>query len=158
MNAQIVQFWNTCCEALPDLAADTPYTVKTYGNTEEMADLLLALIRDGDKTGTFAVDWEFENQPETTPREGDHVIVVDGRGAPGCLYRIDSVQRLPFNQITEAHVACEGPTMRKLAPWKKMHWAYWTRVLDGTGHAPTEDMMVLVQNFSVLYPETDTRP
>ena len=152
MNAQIQEFWEACCKALPDLSANTPYTIKTYGNTEEMADLLLSLIREGEKTGTFAVDWEFETAPETTPRQGDHVIVLDGRGAPGCLYRLDSVEKLPFNKITQQHVACEGPSMRELAPWRKMHWAYWTRVLDGTGHVPTEDMTVLVQNFRVLYP------
>ena len=39
-----------------------------------------------------------------------------------------------------------------MEPWKKMHWAYWTRVLDGTGHQPTENMPVLIQNFTVLYP------
>lgn len=153
MNEQTQAFWETCCKALPELAADTAYTVKTYGNSEEMADLLLGLISAGDKTGTFAVEWEFEAEPEKTPRQGDHVIVLDGRGAPGCLYRIDSIETLPFNQITKAHVACEGPSMRELEPWKKMHWAYWTRVLEGTDHEPTEDMMVLVQNFTVLYPQ-----
>jgi uncharacterized protein YhfF len=126
--------------------------VKTFGNSEEMADLLLSLIRNGDKTGTFATDWEFEAAPEKTPRQGDYVIVLDGRGAPGCLYRLDAVERLPFAEITEQHVACEGPSMRELEPWRKMHWAYWTRVLAGTGHEPTRDMMVLVQNFTVLYP------
>ena len=152
MDHDIESFWADCCAARPELNPAGPYTVKTYGNTAELADRLLALICAGDKTGTFAVEWEFEADPETIPKEGDHVVVLDGRGAPGCLYRIDSVVKLPFNEITEAHVACEGPTMRALEPWQKMHWAYWTRVLDGTGHQPAEDMPVLIQNFTVLYP------
>ena len=152
MNTQIQAFWAECRKALPEIPTDTPYTVKSYGNSEELADRLLALIKDGEKTGTFALAWEFESEPQTRPREGDHVIVVDGRGEPGCLYRIDSVETLPFNKITAGHVACEGPSMRQLEPWQKMHWAYWTSVLEGTGHAPAEDMTVLVQMFTVLYP------
>ncbi len=154
MSAQIQAFWEQCCQALPQLSATTPYKVKTFGNTEQLADRLLALIKDGDKTGTFAVEWEFEAHPEDTPAQGDHVIVLDGRGEPGCLYRIDSIQTLPFSAITKAHVACEGPTMRELQAWREMHWAYWTRVLAGTGHQPAEDMPVIVQHFSVLYPRS----
>ena len=153
MDEELKAFWAQCCAARPDLDPAQTYSVKTYGNTAEMADLLLGLIRAGDKTGTFAVEWEFVDAPDAAPRAGDHVIVLDGNGDPGCLYRIDSVLKLPFNEITEQHIACEGPTMRVLEPWKKMHWAYWTRVLDGTPYAPAEDMPVLVQNFTVLYPD-----
>ena len=153
VNDQIVKFWESCCHAHPELDPNTRYSVKSYGNTPELADLLLGLIRDGEKTGTFATEWEFEADPSSRPREGDHVVVVDGSGTPGCLYRIDTIQALPFNEITEEHVAGEGPSMRELEPWKKMHWAYWTRVLEGTGHEPTQDMTVLVQYFTVLQPD-----
>ena len=153
MHQDIDSFWAACCAARPELEADAPYTVKSYGNTPEMADRLLELIRAGEKTGTFAVEWEFEADPTTIPRAGDLVIVLDGSGTPGCLYRIDSVVGLPFNEITEAHIACEGRPMRALEPWRKVHWAYFTRVLEGTDHEPAEDMPVLIQNFTVLYPE-----
>jgi len=152
MSDEIQAFWTQCRSAVPGIPEDTAYTVKTFGNTEELADRLLTLIKDGDKTGTFALEWEFEQAPEKTPRSGDHVIVLDGRGKPGCLYRIDTIEKLPFSQITAQHVACEGPTMRELEPWRKMHWAYWTRILKGTRYSPTQDMPVIVQWFSVLYP------
>lgn len=151
MSDQIEAFWTQCRNAVPGIPEHASYTVKTFGNTEELADRLLTLIKAGEKTGTFALEWEFEQTPERIPRAGDHVIVLDGRGEPGCVYRIDTTEELPFRQITAQHVACEGPTMRELEAWRKMHWAYWTRILEGTGHSPTQDMPVIVQHFTVLY-------
>ena len=153
MSDPIRAFWDECRRARGDIPDDISPKVKKFGNSEELADRLLTLIAAGDKTGTFALEWEFERAPETRPRQGDFVIVLDGRGKPGCLYRIESIETLPFRDITAAHVACEGPTMRDLDAWRTMHWAYWTRILEGTDHAPTEDMTVIVQRFKVLYPE-----
>lgn len=152
MTQTIEEFWRDCCEALPAETAGRSYRARRFGDDPIVAQLILDLISAGEKTGTFAVDWEFEDRPGERPAPGDLYVVTDHSGMPGALIRITATETLPFNAVSERHVQCEGPALRQVGPWRKLHWEFWSRTLARIGRRPAQDMPILYQQFELLYP------
>jgi len=146
------EFWDAACRALPDETAGRSYRTRSFGTDEAISKVILGLILAGQKTGTFAVDWEYDARQEPRPARGDLYIVIDHAGAPRALVRITATERVAFSDIGERHVQCEGPALRSIEPWRKLHWDYWSRTLRKIGREPAEDMPVLYQAFELLYP------
>ncbi len=148
----IEEFWEAARSALPEETAGKAYRTRSFGNDEAISKVILDLILTGKKTGTFAVDWEYEYRGEPRPTSGDLYVVTDHAGVPRALLRITMTERVAFKDIDERHVQCEGPALRSVEPWRKLHWDYWSRTLRAIGREPAEDMPVLYQAFELLYP------
>ena len=149
---EVDRYWRQCLDSVPGLNQARGYRTKCFGNTAEMARILMQLVAGGDKTGTFALVSEFRDRGEALPAVGDQVIVIDADGRPGCLYRITEVEILPFDTIGIEHVACEGPRLRDLTAWREVHWQFWSELLKDTPHEPASDMPVIFQRFECLSP------
>lgn len=143
-------FWDACVAAHPAATAGRGYRLRSFGRDPLLARRILDLIVAGEKTGTFAVDWEFEGRPADRPRPGDLYIVTDPAGRPGALIRITATELLPYREIDATHIACEGPALRSLGPWRELHWHFWRGVLAPLGREPAEDMPILLQRFERL--------
>ncbi len=115
MSVDIDTFWQSACTACPELVTQA-YRTRSFGGTQETASVILDLIRSGEKTGTFAVDWEFGADPAARPRRGDCYVVTDLEGRPGAVIRITETEVLPFDQIGERHAAVEGASLRAVEP------------------------------------------
>lgn len=152
MSDPIGTFWEQARAAVPALAGVTRYKVRGFGRQEQLSRMVLNVIRNGEKTGTFAVDWEFDAQPGQRPVPGDHYIVVDHADVPEMVIRITATEIVPYNEIGQRHVDHEGKVMRDLEAWRKLHWPYWTAVLGALGREPAEDMPILFQEFVRVYP------
>ena len=154
----IEAFWKECCEKVPAAAAAGRYKLRSFGGTEEMSRTLINLIARGEKTGTFAVEWEYEHNAANRPEPGDYFIVVNFSGEPELLIRVTHTETVPFTGISERHVQCEGRTLRQVGPWRKVQWDYWTKALAKIGRTPTEDMPVLYQEFELVSGRSNTVP
>jgi len=152
MTQTLAEFWQACRTALPAETEGQAYRTRQFGNNPEIARQLLELILAREKTGTFAVDWEFDSRPGERPSPGDLFVITDHAGVPGALVRITATEVVPFDQISERHVQCEGPALRAVVPWRQVHWDYWTRTLGEIGREPAADMPILYQEFELLYP------
>jgi uncharacterized protein YhfF len=150
MTTRIEAYWEACCRALPEATHGRRYRVKCFGSDPAMSRLLLDLIRSGQKTGTFGLEWEFEARPEERPEPGDLYVVTDAGGEPGALIRVTGTELVPFASIDENHLQVEGPALREPALWRKVHWEFWAPALRALGREPAEDMPILVQRFEVL--------
>jgi len=150
MSSRIEEYWEACRRERPAETAGRGYRVKCFGSDPAMSRLLLDLIRGGQKTGTFALEWEFEDRPEDRPAPGDLTIVTDAGGEPGALIRIAGTEVVPFSAIGAEHLRHEGPALREPAAWRKVHWAFWTPALRAMGREPSDDMPILVQRFELL--------
>jgi uncharacterized protein YhfF len=129
------------------------YKVRTFGNSAAISDVIVPLILSREKTGTFALESEFEHSPNEAPKVGDVYVVTHFGGDPALLYRVTEVERVPFSQISHAHVQVEGPNARTVPVWRKIHWDYWGATLRAQGREPSEQMPVLFQRFEVIFPE-----
>lgn len=137
--------------ALPGIALDR-WGVRTFGNSAEMADVLVGLIQRGEKTGTFSPLWEFAATGTEPPAVGDHFVVTAFDGTPRCLYEVERVDVVPYERIGPEELAIEGPRLREIEPWRAVHWPYFGAMLRKRGREPALDMPIVVQRFRVVYP------
>ncbi|MDQ1128384.1 ASCH domain-containing protein [Microbacterium sp. SORGH_AS_0888] len=76
-------------------------------------------------TATASSLWDYEAEGEALPAEGDHSIVLDGRGAPRAIIQTLSVAVVPFDEVTEAHARAEGEGDRSLTHRREAHERFW---------------------------------
>jgi uncharacterized protein YhfF len=145
----IRRFWEHC-RATGGLAADTRWRVRRLGDTPEMSGLLLDLIRRVEKTGTFTLLAEFAAHSHDVPEPGEYFVITDFAGEPGCCVPLARVEVLPFDAITSAWTAVEGPALRELGAWREVHVTYWTKLLAGWGREWSRDTRVVCQQFGPL--------
>lgn len=148
--AEIERYWADCRRARPDLAACEP-RVRRFGSTPQLSRLLLELIASGEKTGTFSLLSELEASRDPLPKRGDCFVVTDFDGNPGAVIRLVAVQSLPYREVSTAHTQYEGPAARDLAAWRAIHWHYWKKLLAKSGREPSDEMIVVFQQFELLH-------
>jgi len=123
----------------------------SFGDSPEIADELLRLVLIGKKTGTATLVIELEKEGEKMPRVGDYNVILDGKGEPCGIIRTTSVVVKPFNEVEEAHAYSEGEDDRTLESWRREHWKFWTRVGQKSGFMMKEDLLVICENFELVY-------
>jgi uncharacterized protein YhfF len=139
------------CLAQQTLQRPEPFVrVRRFGDNEATATVILDLIRRGEKSVTFSTPALYAGQRAKTPVVGDVVVITDFAGRPGAVVRTTSVRIVPFNEVTEDDSRYEGPTVRPLAAWRRIHWAYFTRELVPLGQQPSEALPVTVERFELL--------
>jgi len=139
------------CLAQQPQSAPAPFVrVRRFGDNAATAAVILDLIRRGEKSVTFSTPALYAGERTRTPVVGDVVVVTDFAGRPGAVVRTTSVRTLPFNEVTEEDSRHEGPPVRPLEAWRRVHWAYFTRELAPLGLQPSEVLPVTVERFELL--------
>jgi len=125
----------------------------SFGDNPKLADELLELVLAGKKTGTATLVIELVKKEEKMPKVGDYNIILDGKGKPAGIIRTTSVVVKPFIEVEEAFAYSEGEDDRTLESWRREHWKYWTRVGQKLKFAMKEDLLVICENFELVYPK-----
>jgi uncharacterized protein YhfF len=94
---------------------------------------------------------ELEASGDPLPKRGDCFVVTDSDGHPGAVIRLVAVQSLPYREVSRAHTQYEGPAARDLEAWRAIHWHYWKKQLAKAGREPSEEMIVVFQQFELLH-------
>lgn len=145
--------WLEYATAHPEAVAACPdYTIEHFGDSERLADALLAEVIDGDKRATSTLVAEFAADDERLPRIGSHWIACDGRGTPRVILRTTEMRLGPFDSADEAFAADEGEDDRTLESWRREHRRYWTRVSAARGREWSEDDEIVFERFAVVWP------
>jgi len=143
-------FWQNFL-AQANLPKDTTYFESTYfGVDEDMADSLLALVLSGQKRATASCLRAYEAEGSKQPQVGDYSIITDWHGTPHCVIQTTDITIIPFNEMTYDIAKREGED-DCLETWLDNHRYCFT--LDGQelGFEFTEDMLVLFEDFQVVY-------
>jgi uncharacterized protein YhfF len=87
LKPQTIAFWQQYVNSLPDAGAATRRLSEVFqiGDTEQSADEGATLIKQGRKTTTSSLLWEYEVANKPLPQVGSLSIVEDGRGTPVCI-------------------------------------------------------------------------
>ncbi|WP_028047695.1 ASCH domain-containing protein [Cellulomonas sp. URHE0023] len=126
----------------------------SYGNGPE-AEALLARVLAGAKTSTATVLAQLTSAGLEVPRVGDLSIVTDAAGEPKAVLRTTEVQVVPFDQVSEEHVAAEGAAEASHEAWVAEHEASFTAAL---GDAFTPASEVVLERFEIIYPTSGPTP
>lgn len=119
--------------------------------TKEGANSLLDLVLSGQKraTASSVPAWIIEGRK---PKVGDYSIVTDWDGRPRCVIRTVQTTELPFCEMTYDICKREGED-ECLETWQQNHRTFFAADAKELGYEFNEDMMVLFEDFEVVYSE-----
>lgn len=147
------RLWAAYCASVDEgAAADTPPEAWHFCDNAAEADECAALAKAGLKRATAPSLWWFEHTGTLLPQPGDLYVVTDWAGEGQCVIQTTRVEVVPFDEVSAAHACREGEGDRTLAHWRRVHWAYYHRELEGIGRAPQEDMLIVCEQFECVYP------
>lgn len=129
------------------------YDTWTFGgNSPDAPNFLANLVLKGVKTATSSAydSYIVENSP--IPKKGDYSVILDKEDNAVCIIKTSEVYIIPFYQVTEEHAFKEGEFDRSLLTWKKCHQKFFTTELKSINKQFSEDMIVVCEEFKVVYP------
>ncbi len=148
---EVEAFWNRFLRE-KQLSEDTQYLEAFHFEvTKEGANHLLELVLSGQKKATASSlpAWNIEG---IKPRVGNYSIVTDWDGTPRCVIQTVQTTELPFREMTYDICKREGED-ECLETWQSNHRKFFTADGKELGYEFTEDMMVLFEDFEVVYQE-----
>lgn len=151
MNQEVELFWKRFLKA-QGLDENTKcLDVFYFDLTEEWANKLAEMVLSGQKCATSSSlkSWELENK---MPKVGDYSIVTNWAGTPQCVIKTIGVQTLPFKEITYDICKREGED-DSLESWQRSHTSFFTEEGKELGYEFTEDLLVVFEDFEVVYKE-----
>lgn len=124
------------------LAAEDWRTLDSFafGDSPEMADLLLGFVLSGAKTATC---WSVRDGQIT--EVGKRMVANDGAGRPRAVIETVSLEQVRFNDVGWTFALAEGEGDQHLEEWREGHRAYFTR---NGGFSP--DMMLWCERFRLV--------
>lgn len=148
-----VRLWEQYTAAHPEAVAASPeYTIENFGDSERLADELLAHVLTGRKRATSELVADFIDRGDQVPRIGSHWIACDGRGVPRIIIRTTELRIGPFASADAVFARDEGEDDLSLQSWQHEHRSYWTRVSAAQGREWSEDDEIVFERFSVVWP------
>ncbi|MCB1623566.1 MAG: ASCH domain-containing protein [Pseudomonadales bacterium] len=138
------------CTKGTDVAALNGIRTRRLGETTEMTNQLIALIMSGEKTITATSPWIYDGDPDRKPVANGYSMLLDADGKAHAVLRTVEVKTVPFNAVTAADSRYEGPSVRPLAVWRKIHTAYFNKQLAPLGKSWSADMPVTLERFEVV--------
>jgi uncharacterized protein YhfF len=127
-----------------------PVRADGYGDSPELSEELIELIRSGPKRAGTGLLWAIEEDGESLPQVGDIEIVVNHQFEPALVTRITTVEILPFNQVSAEYAATEGEGDGSLEYWRQGHWPFFSRECARIGREPSQEMPVVCSVFELL--------
>jgi uncharacterized protein YhfF len=116
------------------------------------ADECARLVMIGKKRATSPSLWELQLNMQEIPKVGDLNVITNWKGIAQCIIQTTSVEIVPFNEVTSVYAGLEGEGDGSLSYWRKVHQAYYERVLEGSDHSFQQDMPVVCEQFEKVFP------
>lgn len=127
-----------------------------FERSEKWANELLRLVLDGTKRATASNLLAYEVEGKRIPQVGDFSIVTDWYGNPHCVIETTQVTLIPFKDMTYDVCKREGED-ENLESWREGHLKYFKAESLELGFTFSEDMMVVFEDFHVVYSNTFNR-
>jgi uncharacterized protein YhfF len=129
------------------------FSATAFGHTRAVADELAALIRSGDKRAHATLERDFEAEGDALPRPGEHIVVLDGRGAPRAIVRVRHVERRFFNDIDDEFAFECGEGDRTLAWWLVAYRQEFAERAEAQGFQVGEKAVLILEYFELVWPQ-----
>jgi uncharacterized protein YhfF len=155
MHDSVLVMWGLYLASIGQKPESTELTFDAWHfcDNEKDADELAELVLTGTKRATAACLWELGGGG--LPARNDLDIVTYWSGHACCVIRTSDVEIKPFAAVSRAFAAREGEGDGSLEYWRRVHWAYYERVVKPLGKAPAYDMPIVCQQFELVYPASD---
>jgi uncharacterized protein YhfF len=129
------------------------FSATAFGPTRAVADELATLIAQGTKRAHATLERDFEVEGDALPRPGEHVVVLDGSGAPQAIVKLRHVERRHFNDI-DAEFAFEcGEGDRTLAWWLVAYRQEFAERAEREGFQVGERAVLILEYLDLVWPQ-----
>ncbi len=122
-----------------------------FCNNEKDANELAGLVKKGIKKATASLYCLYEIENELIPEVGDYAVITNWKGVAQSIIQITSINTIPFKEVTEELAAKEGEGDKTLSFWRKVHRKVFTLELKEYSKKFSEDMLVVCEEFAVVY-------
>jgi uncharacterized protein YhfF len=150
-DAELEQFWNDFVQSHPYLQGQRFFEAFRFGDTENTANELAALVVSGVKTATSSLLWTLEQEQQPIVQTGDYSIVTDWEHRPVCIILTTEVNILPFKDVDARFAYDYGEAERTLVWWQQHIWDYYVKECASIGRQATETMPLVCERFQVVY-------
>jgi uncharacterized protein YhfF len=127
------------------------YTSWHFCDNEKDANDLAKLVKQGVKRATTGLYYSYIAEGEEPSEAGALNIVTDWCGKAECIIETERVTILPFREVTEEYAKTEGEGDKSLEYWRQAHVNAFTRELKEYNREFDEDMLVVCEEFKVVY-------
>lgn len=147
---ELDEYWNkflaeTGRDTEDKCAGDLFFEAKGFVGTE-----LITLVLSDKKTAFFTSWSTYAIDQEPLPVSGELYIVVDKTNTPRCVIEIQSVNVIPFNEVTWEMAQLEGED-ENLGAWRERQQEYLEDEGSILGFEFTPDIKLVFQTFKVVY-------
>jgi uncharacterized protein YhfF len=115
-----------------------------FGDSQELSDDLIALVRSGKKTATCGAFRDFEDGGEAMPVPGRRDIALNWDGSPALVLETVDVFITRYCDVDEDFALAEGED-EDLAGWQQGHSQYFER---NGGFDP--EMKLVCERFKLI--------
>lgn len=143
-------FWHDFVRHAGLGAAD--YQVVAFGDSSGMATELAALVVAGTKRATASLMRDYADGRLPLPAVGDFVVMVDGAGAPRCIWRTTEIEINPLDTVDARFAWDEGEGDRSLEWWLAAHRRYFAREAARDGFEMHDAIETVFERFTVVWP------
>lgn len=126
-------------------AGDLTFEAKGF-----VGDELVTLLLGGQKTAFFSSWATYSIDQEPLPVSGELYVVLDRAGTPRCIIELQSVEVVPFNEVTWEMAKLEGED-EDLGQWKERKREYLEDEGAILGFEFSPDIKLVFQTFKVIY-------
>ena len=110
-----------------DLQIDSGFKIRCIGWNQEISEKIGSYIVKHEKVGTYSLPWLHARYPWSKSNIGDYILHVDFNSNPFAIIQILKLELLSFKDIEQKHTNLDGPPVRQLNVWKKLHEEYWSK-------------------------------
>ncbi|WP_430411358.1 ASCH domain-containing protein [Kordia sp.] len=150
----VVEMWNNYVKSNPEFKKDEQPDSWYFHMNREDANRLAILTLEGKKQASSGLYTWYKEANADLPTVGTKHIITDFDGKATAIIEITKVDTIPFHKITKTHAEKDmGTTIEPLKKWKKSHWDFFESALKESGEKPTENMLVVCEQFKTIWPQ-----
>ena len=128
------------------------YEVVSFGDSPEMANELAELVVAGTKRATASLARYYAQAPDTLPKSGDYVVLVDGDGVPCAIWRTTEVTVKPLITVDDRFAWDEGEGDRSRAFWLDAHRAFFGAQAAEDSFDMHDQIDTVFERFEIVWP------
>ncbi|MDE1337671.1 MULTISPECIES: ASCH domain-containing protein [Vibrio] len=153
MEERIQTYLSEYLSSLPSETAEkyTSFSADYFCADEYNANVCADLILRGEKRASCSLEYWYSHEGEPMPEVGHLQVVTNWDGKPICIIELTSVSKCKYSDVTEEFAAEEGEGDKSLKWWREAHWKFFGLECDELGIEPTEDMLLVLERFKVVY-------
>ena len=128
------------------------FSASALGHTRALADELAALVHSGSKRAHATLKRDFDKDLEALPQPGEHIVVLDGSGAPAAIIRNTQVELRRFNEIDDGFAFQAGEGDLSLRWWLTAHRQDFAERGEREGFEVGENIELVCEYFERVWP------